>query len=444
MTTRAGLVGLGAGLLLSMALVYPLYFVWPGLCLSATGWHDHFWLAVGILTTAAALLVVLSGGLAAAWSGTTQPQQRLCLGTLAGGIVAITLFYSLGAAAGGTMGLGYGFRHLKEHEMVVWPVTETLLQITGWTHRIFWGLVLSGILLGALGGWQFAPASIMRGTAPASKNDPMMALNVSITTMPAAALAIILVVALFPRLFSLLQPDPIGTGGMPAQPLQAILNWPLTTSLLFYLAAQVALLYATFYEARQAEHRCGIDEVKVAAYVGILTPVLLSVVLGLLNLPLLLTPGVLGCLLISLGLVAWQISVLYSVILPRRAQMPASRDPVEATFFGTIAAARWQPLSLLCLGCSILMVAPIHVAVAAAINIMFIPISVAPAFTSVVGISAPTLVALVQHLYQVQAIAGWGAILAVALVLTTMYLCYNNLGRRFHDMRQKSDRAKSK
>lgn len=435
MTTRAGLAGLGAGLLLSVALFYPLYFVWPGLCFSAAGWRGYSWAAAGLLAAAAAILFVFGGGLAAAWSGAARPRQRIWLGALAGGIAAITLFCSLGAAAGGALGLGCSFRNLGNQGMEGLPAAETVLQITNWTHRVFWGLALGGTLLGALGGWRFAPASVMRRAAPAGKNDPMMALNVSITAMPAAAFAVILAVGLFSRLSGLLQQNLVGAGITPAPPLQAILNWPMTTALLLYLAAQLALMLATSHEAVQVDHRCGMDEVKVAAYIGILTPVLFIVSLGLLNPSLLLTHIVLGCLLISLGMAARQIVILYSVILPRRAQMQAPRDPLAATFFGTIAASHWQPLSLLCLGCSILMVAPIYVALAAAISIAFIPIAIEPALTGVAGISASTPVELVQRLYQVQAMAGWGSILVVALILTALYLFYNALGRWFRGIR---------
>lgn len=433
MTTRAGLVGLGAGLLLSAALFYPLYFVWPGLCFSAAGWRGHSWAAAGVLAAAAAILVVFSGGLAAAWSGAARPQQRVWLGALAGGMMALTLFCSLGAAAGGVMGLGYGLRNPGSWGLASWPAPEIMVQMTVWTHRIFWGLALGGTLLGALGGWRFAPASVLRRAAPAGKNDPMMALNVSITAMPAAALAVILAVGLFSRL----------SGLLPGPPLPPVLNWPLTTSLLLYLAAQLALMCATAHEAGQADHRCGMDEIKVAAYVGSLTPVLLIALLGLLDLSLLFTPFVLICLLISLSMTARQMVILYSVILPRRARMPAPRDPWEATFFGTIATSHWQPLSLLCLGCSILIVAPIHIAMAAAISVLFIPGSVEPALTGVGGISAATPVALAQRLYQVQAMAGVGSILVVALILTAIYLFYNNLGRWFRSVRQKSEDHRS-
>ncbi|MBN2006532.1 MAG: hypothetical protein JXA21_24485 [Anaerolineae bacterium] len=443
MTTRAGLAGLITGLLLSAALFYPLYYVWPDICVNAEAWQGHSWMATGLLAMAAAILTVFGSGLAAAWSGAAQP-RRIWLGALAGWIAAIILFCSLGAAAAGTPGLGHSFRDLGNHGLEDRLATETVLQIARWTHRTFWGLTLAGVLLGALGGWRFAPASIMQHFKSANKNDPMMALNVSITAMPAAALAAILAVALFSRLSDLLRQNQIRAGVTPVQPLQIILNWPLTTAMLLYLASQLALMLTTSHEAKQADHRCGLDEIKVAAYVGILTPVLFIMVLGLINLSLLFVPFVLGCLLISLSLAVRQIVILCSVILPRRAQMQAPRDPLEATFFGTIATSHWQSLSLLCLGCSILIVAPIYIAMAAAISIAFIPNSTGPTLASVIGISAPTPVGLIHRLYQAQAIAGLGSILIVTLILTAMYLFYNSLGRRFRDIRQESHDARNK
>jgi len=436
MTTRAGLAGLAAGLLLSAALFYPLSGAWPAGWDGAAGGRSGSWIAAGAMATAVSALIVFAGGLAAAWSGAPQPRQRLWLGALAGGIAALTLFSGLGAATGGALGLRHGLRSLGNGGTAIPSAAEIVLQITGWTYRVFWTLPLGGILLGALGGWRFAPARILRRAAPAGKNDPMMAFNATITAVPAAALAVILAAILYSRLPGLLQPA-LELGAPPAQSLQAILNRPLVTALLLYLATQLALLAATSHEAGQAEHRCGLDEIKVAAYVGALTPALLVALLALLARPLLLTPLLLACLPLSLGLAALQIAVLRSDILPRLAQMQAPRDPWEARFFGTIAASRWQPLALLCLGCTILIVAPLHVALAAAISIAFVPTSAGPAITTVAGLSAPTPAELLRHLYRVQASAGLGAILILTAVLTALYLFYNRLGRRFRTIRQK-------
>jgi len=407
-------------------LCYPLYNVGPEVWLGAADWSGQSWAAAGILAALMVSLLVGSGGLAAAWSGAPQPWRRIGLGALAGWLAALTLFCSLGAATGGALGLGYGFRRLGAQGIAPWTVAETLWQITAWTHRLFWGLTLGGILLGALGGWRFAPATITRRTPPAGKADPMMALNVSLTALPAATLAVWLAVGLYSWLTTRL-----------SLPRPSLLHGPLTTALLLYLAAQLALLGATSHEARQATHRCGLDEVKMAAYVGVVTPVLLIAGLGWLNWPLLGTPLVLLCLLFSLGLLARQIRVLYTAILPRRAQLPLPVAALEATFFGTIATARWQPLTLLCLGGALLIVAPLYVVGAAALSILFIPLSTAPALITVGGLTAATPHALVQRLYLVQALTGWGAILGLAAALTVLYLGYAALGRRFREQQQR-------
>ncbi len=412
MTTRAGLAGLVTGLLLSGVLFYPLYVVWPGCYIE--NWPDTCWLPGIILAALAAALVVFGGGVAAAWGGASRPAQRVGLGALAGGLAGLVLFCTLGAAAAGVAGAGHGLAHMAENP----SAAETLLRVTGWTHAVFWSLALGGIALGGAGGLWAAPAA----QSGAGGAGPAMPLNATITAVPSAALAVILVMRVFGRL-------PAGeAGSVSVLSPQTVLDWPLGTALLLYLAAQLALTVVVPREARQATHRCAIDEVKMAAYVGIGVPLALMVILGVIDAPLAFTPFVLGGLLISAGMAARMVFVLFSLILPIRARMPLPRDHWEAVFFGTIAASRWQSLVLLCLGCGIVMTAPVYVAVAAAaINIAFISVS------SSLGQAIPQ--ELVRRLYLAHVMAGLGSSAAAALALTALYLFYLGLGKGFRWMR---------
>ncbi len=453
MLTRAGLVGLGTGIVVSGVLFYPLYAVWPGLYVE--GWPAASRLLGILLVVPAVALLVLGGGRAAARSGAARPGPRIALGALAGGLAALVLFCTLGAtAAAGLAGLapGPGPGPMSEGAAQGWSALETSLRITGWTHAAFWSLTLSGMALGAVGAALQAAVSVLpqraqretilalagwhqlEGTGAAG---PQMALNTTITALPSTALAVILVVGLFSHL-----PELVGkTGAAPTLSAQTLLDWPLGTALLLYLAAQLALTLVVPHEARQVKHRCAIDEVKMAAYVGIGVPLALALILGILNLPLVFTPPVLGSLLLSLGMLVRMIFVLFSLILPIWAQMPPPRDEWEAMFFGTIAHSRWQSLILLCLGCGIMIAAPVYVAVVAAtLNLTFIPV-----FASRLGWDAAALgngapVDLVQRLYGVQAIAGLGSSLAAALALTAVYLLYLGLGKGFRRMRDAAPR----
>ena len=85
------------------------------------------------------------------------------------------------------------------------------------------------------------------------------------------------------------QPDYDGT----------ILELPLAVSLLLLLISQFALTLVIPHEARQAEHRCGLDEVKMAAFVGIAAAPILVLVLFLTDVESFSNPLVLAALLAS-------------------------------------------------------------------------------------------------------------------------------------------------
>jgi hypothetical protein len=427
MTTRAGLVGLGTGALLSGLLFYPLYFLWPGY--SIEGWPGASLVLGIILLLAAVSLLVCSGGLAAAWSGALGLWERLSLGALAGVLAALVLFCSLGAAAAGIPSLGLVMGRAGDPASQVQVLAESMLRTMQATYITFWALALSGSLFGALGGFWAAQINLPALAVP-GEDDPMMALNAAITAFPASALAVMLAAGLFSHLPGLLQKSLERTGAALSHSLQGMLIWPLASGLLLYLAAQLALMLAVQYQALRAKHRCGLDEVKMAAYVGVFVPLLLVVILGLFDLRLLFTPLILISLLLSLGMAARQGFALVVLIMPRRAAMPPPEDLRQAALFGTIASSSGKNLALLCLGCGILMTAPVYITVAAALlNIAALPVSLALSLTSIAGWRAAAPLELVSRLYTLQAVAGLGSCAAAALALGGVYGFYLALGR---------------
>jgi hypothetical protein len=203
---------------------------------------------------------------------------------------------------------------------------------------------------------------------------------------------------------------------------QRIIVGPLVTGCLFLLGAQVALLYVTRHEARRVTHRCGLDEVRMAAFVGIFTLPVLWVLLGVMRVDLLFTSrptrslaellwGVMGGTgVVSLGVWALQWRVLLREILPRRSAFPPPAEGVRAIFFGTIAEARLSQLALLCLGCGLAIGVPIYVTVGA------------------------LLISLQGEgdLFLLQAAVGLGSSLVAGGVLTALYFLYWGLGRTVH------------
>lgn len=405
MTTRAGLVGLVTGIIVSAALIYPFYVIWPGFCLHnrpVPGWPVFFLIVLAVIS------VGLGGGLASAWG----PARHIGAGALAGGLAALVLFFSLGAATVGLIGLA------ETGAVNGSPTPETAARIIVLTYAVFWGLLWGGILLGAAGALftpflKFAPPAECFGGP-----DPQMALNTTITALPAAAFALVLAALFSSRLLE-------ATGAT----VKGLLDWPTATGLSLYLLAQLALTWVTAYEARQATHRCGIDEVKMAAYVGIGVPLALALVWGRFSHFLPAGPLIGGGALLSLGLLARMVFVLCRLILPLRAAMLPPADGWEAALFGTIAGSRWQSLVLLCLGCAIMIVAPIYVTVGAvAVNL-----ALAGPAAAIVADGSPE--EWVQRWYGAQALAGWGSIFMVWLMLTVLYLFYLRLGKVFHRTR---------
>ncbi len=408
MTTRAGIVGLGTGALLIAILFYPLYQVWPGVFVP--GWPQGSHLAGLLLAALAAALQVAGGGLAAWWSGGVGRSQRTLLGALAGGVAALVLFCGLGAAAAGAAGASLSWADVASRhwgQAVSWTVW--------WTCGSFWVLMLSGMFLGAAGGFYAVPSP--HAWLADDKQAPQMALNGTLTALPATAVAVLLTAGVFSPLAAMLQRSPGLGPWLPG----SVRNWPVVTALLLYLLAHVALALVTPHEARQADHRCGLDEVKMAAWVGIFVPLALVALLLWLYPALTLSPPVLSCLLVSGALSVSLILLLRQVIFPRRAQMPPPADLVEAVFFGSIARSAGPRLVVLCIGCGIMMLAPVWVSPGAAALSLWL-LSSSPL--------APT--AWVQQLYALQAALGLGLMTGAAAGLTAIYLFYLALGRWFH------------
>jgi hypothetical protein len=252
--------------------------------------------------------------------------------------------------------------------------------------------------LGALGGWLAHP---FHGGEPEifDKSAPQMALNASITAVPASVVAAVVSAAVFLRL--------IGSVSHP------LLNWALAVPLMLVLVSHLTLTLVIAHEAQQTEHRCGMDEVRMAAYVGIGTAPVLALLLFLVERQLFLHPFVIVSLLIGFSLSLTSLDRLLRLILPRRAEFPAPRthrEKAEARFFGTIAASHGPRLVVLCIGCGLVMVLPLYVTV----------------FSVLVNLLNPS-----SDLFLTQALLSSGSIVAASAILTGAYLFYLNLGRWF-------------
>ncbi|HEX2998226.1 MAG TPA: hypothetical protein VHP14_25600 [Anaerolineales bacterium] len=363
MTTKAGLVGISTGILTTIILVIvnrSLSWSWFTLVLPA-------------------MLILCGGYLAGRRSGTHQPWRSSILGGLAGMLAGCLIFCLFGAAAAGMAS----------------RVAQSSLAIVRQTCRTFLICFWGGIGLGALGGWLAYPFG---NGAPDTfnKSEPQMALNASITAVPASVVAAAASAVVFSHLG------------------RSALDWALGISLMLVLISHLILTLVVPHETHEAEHRCGMDEVKMAAYVGIAAAPVLALLLFLIGRQLFLHPLVIVSLVISSGLSLRSLHTLFRLILPRRAEFPAPQTAGEkaaATFFGTIAASHGPRLVVLCIGCGLVMVLPLYVTV----------------FSLLVNLLNPP-----SDLFQTQALWSGGLMVGASAILSGAYLFYLNLGRWFN------------
>lgn len=413
MTTRAGFTGILAGLALTI-FIYLLPAAWQG-----AGRVDFAGCARAAIPVAVIALPA-AGLLAAWWSGSTQPARCAVLGGLAGGLAGTVVYCLWGAAA--------GWYPQIQAAGAPSPV-ESISAIVRNTLAMFLALSLGGALLGSPGGWLACFRKTTRRGSSAreafprdefNKDHPQMALNASITAVPAAIVAAALAGAIFPRLSNLISRQ-AGQAVLAA----ADLDLPLEIALLLVLVAHLALALVVPHEARQAGNLCGLDEVKMAAYVSTAAAPVLSLLLWLVDRAAFSNPRVVAALLASAGLSLVSLHILRTVVLPRRASFPAHPvDRVEARWFGTIANSRGPRLAVLCAGCGLAMALPLYVTVLSVlVNLAgAAPGSAATPDPGTAGAWRPFII---------QALVSAGLSSAAFAALTFVYIFYLNLGRWF-------------
>lgn len=407
MTTRAGMAGLVTGLVLTI-MIYPMYYAWRLAIFSGqvTG-SFYIWLA-GI----SAGMVALAGGFwAARWAGSAEKDRRAALGALAGALAGTFLFCLWGAAAAGDL-IDQAFPSSP-----TWYVQASKIRlITGRTMLMFLSLFIGGGLVGALGGL----LTTLKGSKKKDVFDleePQMALNASITVVPASIVATVIAAVVFPRLAS-------SVNG-PSTRLVTEMDLPVLVSLFLLVISHVALTLVVPHEARASTHRCGLDEVKMGAFVGIATAPVLAILLFLPRRDVFSHPVILIAMLIISTLSLVSILTLISLILPRRAVFkppPNKHLKMEASLFGTIARSKGPRLIVLCVGCGILMVLPLY------ITVISVLINLSPLLD-------PTVFAIVPpgpwRLFQLQALVSGSILTVAASFLSAIYIFYLNLGRWF-------------
>jgi hypothetical protein len=394
MTTRAGITGIITGFIYT-GLFYIFHVALrPFYIHNAHSDVDFFIPLLGLFLEAAA--VIGGGWLAALRSGSGEPWRCILLGAFSGGLASMIFFGLAGAAVGGMLNLS-----LRPIGFVD--------RIVRYTECTFLFLLLSGIFLGAIGGW------VSGGRRPNKKDsfnheDPQMAMNVAVTAVPACVFA--LGVAAF--MCSTMS-------GQIKEP--GVVTLPVFTSLVLLVLSHLALTLIVPHEVRQAEHRCGLDEVRMLACVGIaaapVSALLLVLIFPAAFSDLRVVLAILFCLVLSSVNLYW----LVRRILPRREQLPApwaDQSKQEAILFGSISNSQAPRLIKLCTGCGLAMMLPLY------ISVISVLVNLGQGPHATFGQLAPR-----------QALTSIGMCVAGIGVLILIYMIYLRMGRWFNHRGQK-------
>lgn len=411
MTSRAGFSGLVTGLIATLVM-----YLWHAAC---SGLPEKSWLAryaaqIWIAAVGLAFLVLTGSFFAARWSGSARLWRRAVLGGLAGGLAGSIVYCFWGAAASHSLFPPPAL--LSSDQAARMAIIQAIIDAT---VKTFLALFFGGIILGAAGG--LMAGSQRRHTVDVfDKEEPQMAMNAAITAVPASIVAVTLTAVIFTRLSAITD-----EGSAASMQTASIANLPLAVSLLILLLSHFALTLVVPHESDQSEHRCGMDEVKMAAYVGIAAAPVLVLVLYLIERRLFSNPLVIVAVVACGGLSLVCLYSLINRVLPKKASFPVPQDDrqrLEASLFGSIARSRGSRLVMLCIGCGLVMVLPLCISV----------LSVLVNLTPVLDNSAFAFIAPGPwRLFKIQALVNGGSMAAAILLLTAIYLFYLNLGRWF-------------
>jgi hypothetical protein len=392
MTTRAGLVGVISGIIISI-FVHVLISTWPGAVLQ----NDMLIEPNAFIQRAMALMFLVTGFLAARWNHTVERWRCIALGGFSG-IVAACFLYSLWGAAFAVFQVG-NMQNVRIAEILQLGVA------------VFLGLLLIGGLFGAVGGYFYHPRKTIEKDI-FNKDEPQMAMNASITAVSASIVAVAIAASTFPALSA-----NINNGMVIMGPFL----FPLYGALVILVLSQFALSLVVPHEAEQAEHVSGMDEVKMAAFVGIGTAPAIIVLLLVINGQLIRDLFIIVLLVCSVLMSMYSIRSLVKIVLPKRNSYP--KHPTKAQKTQAIANSKAWRLVTLCIGCGMAMVFPIYISVLAPlININAISNNAGP-----IGLHTEQA----EQLIWAHIKTGMGLNIIVILALSAMYIFYLNLGKWF-------------
>ncbi len=246
-------------------------------------------------------------------------------------------------------------------------------------------------------------------------SDPQMGMNAAISAVGGTLFNLILTILFYTRL-----------GEISQQP--ALSSLPVRIAIFMLVVAHLSLTLVLPHEAKMAQHRSGLDEVKMAAYVSIATAPAFTAVFFWLH-PESLPSGLeVMFLAFSWVLSLASVWILVKKILPRRKELPAPQTQMgqkKALLFGSIGASNAGRLLTLCIGCGIVIALPMCVTlVSVGLNLAAAGYLGSSPFTQMLAQSRANL-----NLWQI--LLNGGLMLAFAAILSAIYMFYLVLGKKF-------------
>jgi len=381
MTTRAGIVAILAGVLGAI------------LANILTAFN------VGEVTISIVLAAIIfcSTFVALFYSRSIHRSRNGILGELCGGISATLIYLFWGASTFATTVQAFD-----------------LSDLIGSTLGSFFFLVVCGSVIGFFGG-SFQYYMVMKKKEEIDLSDPQMGMNAAISAVAATLFNLILTILFYTRL-----------GEISQQP--ALSSLPVLIAIFMLVVAHLSLTVVLPHEAKMAQHRSGLDEVKMAAFVSIATAPAFTAVFFWLH-PESLPSGLeVMFLAFSWVLSLASVWILVKKILPRRKELPSPRTQKgqkQALLFGSIGASNAGRLLTLCIGCGIVIALPMCVTlVSVGLNLAAAGYLGSTPFTQMLAQSRVNL-----NLWQI--LLNGGLMLAFAVILSAIYLFYLGLGKKF-------------
>lgn len=381
MTTRAGIVGILAGLL--------------GAILANI--LTEFQVSDLVIFIVLTVIYFCSSLVALFYSRSRNSSRNDSLGGLCGGISAAMVYLFWGAT-----------------KSVMTVQTLDLSALINSTLHMFGSLFFWGGMIGSLGGscqyWL-----VRKKKEEIDLTDPQMGMNAAISVVVATLFNLILTILFYTRL-----------GEISQQPELSKQPALYASSLLF--VAQASLTLVLKHEAKMAQHRSGLDEVKMAAFVSIATAPAFTAVFFWLHPESLPSELEVMFLAFSWVLSLASVWILFKKVLPRRKELPAPQTQMgqkRALLFGSIGASNAGRLLTLCIGCGIVIALPMCVTlVSVGLNLAAAGYLGSSPFTQMLAQSRVNL-----NLWQI--LLNGGLMLAFAALLSAIYLFYLGLGKKF-------------